>query len=267
MSALRDLMGLVPPPVEPIDADGEWRWVWPSLGCRLPNDYQDLVRAYGLGSFDDVVLWTPFTPRSWANLVVNARDLADEYGPVRDDDPAAFPYPLYPEPGGMLPWASTGDGDWLCWLTDDEPNGWPVVEWNIREGAHRHDVGAVEFLNDYLTGAREAMLLRPPPPVPWFDAYLERVQVAATLTGASGSQDLYELLRAQFGSTADRAVWDGGDGSRQDHFKVLDYDWLVTYNRGSVHSIWVDCPPADAERVKAVLVTAAAASSCQARLH
>ena len=270
MSALQDLMRLVLPPAEPVHGDGEWRWVWSSL-CRLPHDYQDLVRVYGLGSFDDVVLWTPFTTHSWANLVVQARDLVGDYGPVRDDDPSAFPYPLYPEPGGLLPWASTGGGDWLCWLIDDGPDDWPVVEWNIREGAHRHDVGAVEFLNDYLTGARTAMLLRPPPPVPWFEPYRERVQVSANLTAASGPpDDLYRRLRAWFGPTAGRAVRDGGDDNRQDSFKALDHDWLVTYNTYNRsrhwHSIWIYCAPADADDAKAVLIAAAAAIGCHARL-
>ena len=270
MSALQDLMRLVPPPAEPVHGDGEWRWVWPSLGCRLPNDYQELMGVYGLGSFDDVVLWTPFTSHSWANLVKQARNLVGDYGPVRDDDPSAFPYPLYPEPGGLLPWASSSGGEWLCWLTGAEPDHWPVVEWNIREGAHRHDVGAVEFLNDYLTGARAAMLLRRPPPVPWFEPYRERVQVSAILTGAFGPpDDLYRRLRAWFGATADRAVWDDGDGNRQDSFKALEYDWLVTYNtynRASRHTIWIDCAPADADDARAALIAAAAAIGCQARL-
>jgi hypothetical protein len=263
---MHELMRVVPPPTQPVDGDGEWRRVWASLGCQLPSDYQDLVHQYGLGSFDDVVLWTPFTGSSWANLVAQARDLIANYAPLRDDCPEDFPYPLYPEHGGLLPWASTGDGDWLCWLTGGEPDRWPVVEWNIREGAHRHDAGTVEFLYGYLSGEREAMLLRPPPPVPWFDPYRERVQVLVVLTGgATPPADRYQRLRACFGPTVDRAVWDGGDGNRQDTFKALDHDWLVTYNQGSAHSVWVDCPPADADNARAILQGAAAAMGCQIR--
>ena len=69
--------------------------------------------------------------------------------------------------------------------------------------------------------------------------------------------------------TADRAVWDGGDGNRQDSFKALEYDWLVTYNtynRASRHTIWIDCAPADADDARAALIAAAAAIGCQARL-
>jgi hypothetical protein len=31
--------------------------------------------------------------------------------------PDQFPRPLYPDPGGLLLWASTGNGDELFWLT------------------------------------------------------------------------------------------------------------------------------------------------------
>ena len=102
------------PPDAPVDADGEWRRVWLSLGCQLPGDYEALVGRYGLGSFDDVWLWTPFTRRSWANLIVQAKDLVELHEPLRSEYPEDFPYPLYPEPGGLLEWASTGDGDYLC---------------------------------------------------------------------------------------------------------------------------------------------------------
>ena len=67
------------------------------------------------------------------------------------------------------------------------------------------------------------------------------------------------------------AVWDGGDGNRQDSFKALDHDWLVTYttyNRGPRHwhSICICCAPAAADDAKAALIAAAAAIGCHARL-
>ena len=270
---MSDLVRLVPPPPEPVDGDGEWRRVWPSLGCRLPKDYQELVRVYGLGSFDDVILWTPFTPQSWANIVVQARSLITDYDEMRADDPGSFPHPLFPEAGGMLPWASTGDGDWLCWLTGDEPDRWPVVEWNIREGSRRHEVGAVQFLTEYLNGVRDVLVLRPSPPVPWFDPYQELVQVSANLEGTS--VDLYRDLRQWFAPTADRAAWDGGDGNRQDSFKVLDLGWFVTYNThvgyGAIDrtprcSVWISCPSADVDDARPAVQTAAAAVGLRARL-
>ena len=38
------------------------------------------------------------------------------------------PYPVYPEPGGLLPWGGIRDGGYAFWLTGPgEPVGWPVV--------------------------------------------------------------------------------------------------------------------------------------------
>jgi hypothetical protein len=260
-----ELVRLVPPPEYPAAGDGEWRRVWSSLGLHLPRDYQDLVRRYGLGSFDDVLLWSPFTAHVWGNLVVRAIGLIEGHEPLRHDCPEDFPYPLYPEPGGLLEWASTGDGDRLCWLTTGEPDCWPVVEWNIREGAQRHDIGAAEFLYGYLSGGRKAALLRPPPPVPWFDPYRQRVAITIALTGGSlPAADRYRRLRSSFGPTVDRAVWDGADGDRQDAFKAVERDWLVTYSQGSWHGVVVQCPSADADQAHAVIHTAAAAMGCRA---
>lgn len=273
MSFLADLVRLVPPPSEPVDGDGEWRRVWPSLGCRLPQDYQDLVRVYGVGSFDDVTLWTPFTTHSGLNLVVQARSLVTDYDELRVGNPASVPYPLFPEAGGMLPWASTGDGDSLCWLTGDEPDQWPVVEWNSREGARRHDVGAVQFLVEYQHGARDVLVLRLAPPVPWFDAIQTLVQVSAKLEGTSA--DPYRDFRRWFGPTADRAVWDGEDGNRQDSFKALDRGWFLTFNTDVGYgnptrmprlSVWLSCPPDAIDDAKAAVRAAAAAAGMRALL-
>ena len=38
-----------------------------------------------------------------------------------------MPYPLSPEPGGLYPWGSTDNGDWLYWLTNGEPDSWRVI--------------------------------------------------------------------------------------------------------------------------------------------
>jgi len=255
---------MAPPPRVPVDADGDWRAVALALGFHLPDDYEDLVRRYGLGAFDDVLLWTPFTGQSWGNLVAQGQGLVAFHEPLRSEYPEDFPYPLYPEPGGLLEWASTGDGDRLCWLIEGEPNGWPVVEWNIREGAYRHDVGAVEFLRGYLAGTRRPFLLRTAPPVPWFDPYRHRVVfIVGRILGSAAPSEQYRALRAYLGPTADRSVWDGGDGNRDDRFKALDYDWIITYSqhRGE-HSLGVFCPPAELDDARAVLRAATLAIGC-----
>lgn len=44
------------------------------------------------------------------------------------------PYPVFPEPGGLLPFGSFGDVDVLNWLTVGEPEAWPFVYYDREEG-------------------------------------------------------------------------------------------------------------------------------------
>src|SRR6266540_3689111 len=99
---------------------------------------EDLVGRYGVGQFGDISLWTPFAKRldGVFDLVKHARRLVDFHRPLRDELPEDFPHPLYPEPGGLLEWASTSNGDSRCWLTGGDPDSWPAVVWNIRRGAY-----------------------------------------------------------------------------------------------------------------------------------
>ncbi len=185
------------------------------------------------------------------------------YRDHRGEWPEDFPYPLYPEPHGLLEWANTGDGDGLYWLTLGEPDSWPVVVWNIREGARRYDTGAVELLLGYLSGQREVQLLRPPPSDPWFDPLRERVQVSLALAdGDLPYPDRLRVLRDVLAPTADRGGWDGGNGLRQDDFRAVDRDWLLTYENAYGHQIRVAFPPEDEHEARCVVTRAARAMGC-----
>jgi len=265
MVAFDDLEALVPPPTAPIAADGDWTMVEQTLGVRLPTDFQALVRRYGHGQFADITLLTPFSAgaEDLFNLVYRARAQLDLYRDHRDAWPEDFPYSLYPEPQGLLEWANTGNGDGLYWLTLGEPDSWPVVIWNIREGSRRYEIGAVELLFAYLSGQREVDLLGPPPSNPWFDPFRKRVQVSFALAGgAQAYADRLRMLRDVLASTADRGSWDGGHGLRQDHFKAVDRDWLVTYENAYGHHIRVAFPPEDDAEVRRVVIRAALAMGC-----
>ena len=236
-----------------------------TLGVGLPTDFKALVRRPGLGQFADITLFTPFSTRADGlfDLVKRARTQLDRYRAHRDEWPEDFPYPLYPEPDGLLEWANTGDGDALCWLTMGEPDSWPVVVWNIREGAHRYGVGAVELLFGYLSWQHEVELLRRPPSNPWFDPLRERVQVSFELSdGGLPYVDRLRVLRGVLAPTADRSAWDGGNGLRQDHFKAVDRDWLLTYENAYGHQIRVAFPPEDEDEARFVMMQAARAMGC-----
>ncbi|WP_369190181.1 SMI1/KNR4 family protein [Streptomyces sp. R08] len=152
MTAFDDLTRLVPPPPNPLGAKGDWDEVEAALGVQLPADFKQLVRAYGAHHFAEFL--TPLTPFAGRDLLVGpAKRLLEQERGFRDRYPEDSPYPFYPEPGGLLPWAGTDNGDRVCWLTAGKPDAWTVVCWNPRGWSYDpHPVGAVEFLVGWLSG-------------------------------------------------------------------------------------------------------------------
>jgi hypothetical protein len=155
------------------------------------------------------------------------------------------------------------NGDSLCWLTGGHPDRWPVVAWNIRRGAYRYEVGAVELLHGFLSGQREVEPLAPAPAVPWFDPYRERSQVYVELSAVDLPYDeLLRILRDVLAPTADRGSFDAF-GQRQDQFKAIDRDWLFTYGNAGGSDLWVAFPPEDDAEARVVVLDVARAMGCK----
>lgn len=150
---LANLMALAPPPAEPIMARGDWGRIEGQIGRSLPADFKALIATYGSGSFGEFL--NPINPLrdggigfEWADQHI----LAHERG-LRRDSPRSYALPIYPEPGGILPWATTDNGDTLFWLTWGDPDGWGVLHQEAR-GDDRvlYPFRAVEFLARWLAG-------------------------------------------------------------------------------------------------------------------
>ncbi|SDI35011.1 SMI1-KNR4 cell-wall [Sinosporangium album] len=265
MTTMEELVRLVPPPTEPVDARGDWREVEGVLGLGLPGDFKALVELYGVGQFVSFV--TPFPPFGAHPLLIQrAQGLLDRERYMREKEPDEYPYPLYPEPGGLLEWGGTDNGDSLCWLTTGEPDNWRVVVWNPRSNAYdAHDVGAVEFLHGWLSGRITSPRL--PDEVeasPWFEPFREREHVYIELSeGELPYHQRLRILRDALAPTADRGSSSDEDGDRQDHFAATDLDWLLTYETVYGHQIRVAFPPEDEEQVRVTLFDAARHMGCQ----
>ncbi|GAA1799336.1 hypothetical protein GCM10009682_21200 [Luedemannella flava] len=268
MATIDDLTRLIPPPAAPVHADGDWAAVEATLGLSLPADYRALVAAYGLGGFDDINLLTPFAAAvsEHADLLWHAGRLHQLLGESRAKNPDAVPFPLFPEPGGLLEWAGTGTGIALCWLTGGEPDSWPVVVFDYLYHKERYEVGAVDLLHGHFSGSRVIDGLDEPPRTPWFDAHRDREHVYVRLSdSAVPYAERLRILRAALAPTADRGSFvdeDEGDDSRQDHFKAIDRDWQVTYETAYGHQIRVAFPPADAAAARSVIFAAARDMGC-----
>jgi hypothetical protein len=258
-----DLTGLVPPPAQPVGADCDWALAEEALGLRLPADFKALVSRYGVGQFGDIGLWDKLTGGVSSFVKLAYRD-RDHIRQLREEFPEDFPYPFYPEPGGLLEWASTGTGSRLCWLTEGEPDGWPVVVWNLREGAHRSDLGAVDLLHAFLGRRLDIDLLGPATEAPWFEPHRQRSSLSVGLSESDlPNLERLRILRAALAPTADRGGFGGDDGVGQHRFKALDRDWLVTYGTGSSHYILMEVLPGDEHLARTAVVDAAQAMGCQ----
>ena len=150
--SLQDLIRTVPPPARPRHSTGDWDAVEAKLGLTLPGDYKGMVQHYGAGSFSDfLIVLNPFLPSAYLNLVRGGEEILHSARTVRESSPSLYPMPLYPEPGGIFPWAVTETGDTLFWRTSGEPDAWTVVlRKSGGEGTSAHPLAASAFLAEWM---------------------------------------------------------------------------------------------------------------------
>lgn len=258
------LTRLIPPPPEPFAARGDWSAVERRLGVRLPGDYKALVEAYGWGEFCDFLyLRTPFGHGPNNGLVWQD---GDPSAPPRWDGRERYPYPLHPEPGGLLVWGTTMDADRLCWLTAGDPASWPVVVWDRNGDYETFTEGAAEFIAGWSGGRLSSRLLGDMEPdlAPWFNTFSPRIHRCLRLSeGPLPHPERLRVLRDALAPTSDRGSWRTEDGrSGQEHFATAGTDWQLTYDLSNPHQIRVAYPPHDHARVHRALTGAVRLMGC-----
>jgi SMI1-KNR4 cell-wall len=157
--SLSKLYEISPPPDHPVDADGDREVIEKQVGMKLPDDYWGIIERYGRGSFADFLnLIHPFSDpdnflyRLEYSILEHEREMRSEF-------PDQFPFLVYPEPGGLFPWAGTDNGDTLYWLTVGAPDSWQVVVRESRGPKHVvYPFGAAEFLQRWLSGTLECLV-------------------------------------------------------------------------------------------------------------
>ena len=107
----------------------DWRAIEASLGTRLPEDYKRLVDTFPDGIFQGLARVNRPGDHHQSDkefLGFYAYQLEDMRA-LRSDG-HSFPYPMFPEPGGLLPWATGPRREPFFWVTQaEDPNAWPVV--------------------------------------------------------------------------------------------------------------------------------------------
>jgi hypothetical protein len=157
-----DLIDLAPPPELRVNAGSpnDWEEIESTLGTALPADYKLIINVYGSGSFNDLFsLFSPFETES-GNLVNQAltrecfgNSRLENYKEMQSISPRSCPFPTFPEPGGLLPLGGDSNGGDAYWLTEGEPDNWPLVLIpHGYEPIERHEMPLVDFLVLWLSG-------------------------------------------------------------------------------------------------------------------
>jgi hypothetical protein len=115
-AGLAALRRVLPPPASPKVGCSEqrpWTRLERQLGLPFPPGYRDMVLTYGYGCIDRF-LWVadPFRA-GWFKWVALRMSALIELRAVHHG--RTVPYALFPEPGGLFPWAFTDNGDTLYW--------------------------------------------------------------------------------------------------------------------------------------------------------
>ena len=147
---LERLRQLLPPPADPVEPgrpDG-WGEVEGALGTELPSDFKAFTELYGSGTVDDFLyLFNPFAAGQDGNLLAEKDRVLAGYRQTRARFPERLPLPPFPDPGGVLPLGRTDNGDELYWVTQGDPDGWPVALLESRAARQEvHPMPVTEFL-------------------------------------------------------------------------------------------------------------------------
>ncbi len=159
----RRLLELVPPPSRP-PAAVDWAAARRALGVEFPDGYRWLAETYGPGLFDE---WLKFyvPGAGWFELVAATQRTAEMTdAAIEDPLTAPYPYPVFPEPGGLIFWGATFDTDVLAWATDGNPEHWPVIIQEFETlGTQRHNGPTERVLLALLEGTIHIGLRDPGP--------------------------------------------------------------------------------------------------------
>lgn len=139
----------------------DWAGIEADLGTRLPADYKLLAEVFPSGWFRQFV-----RPRKPSRPAGGAQRFLDEF-PARQaatlrrwraEGQVSFPYPVYPDSGGLLLWGSIRNGGYALWLTGaGEPQDWPVVLTSQQcDHWERFDGTVCEFLTEVAAARYDA---------------------------------------------------------------------------------------------------------------
>jgi SMI1-KNR4 cell-wall len=151
------LQSLIPPPAEPVEAGplALRTTIEQSLGLALPDDLYDFVLVYGSGGFRTpdfsglLHVHNPFSPtfveleNEWLTLLRTSKAYEDE---------SYIPFGIHPDKPGLFHLGYDDGGRFVFWLTEGDPNEWPILVWTLEKTFQRIDDRLVDFLINLFSG-------------------------------------------------------------------------------------------------------------------
>lgn len=155
-----NLTAVLPPPVTPRETGSTTAWgeVYSRLGEVVPGDYMQFIGRYGTGQIGEfLTVLNPFAENRHANLLIAGFEFLGALRTMRTEFPDTVPYPLYFEPGGLLPWGISIDGDIFCWSTFGLSGNWTTVVIGRRTAPEQFALPMSQFLRGVLTSELKAL--------------------------------------------------------------------------------------------------------------
>jgi len=146
LTSLKTITKLLPPPASPRGLDRTWAAVERELGLALPKDYKAFIDLYGSGQIASaegwVVVWnfrdTSFFKMSFTEALCGTEGVIPYFRRNATSSGHQLPYPLYPDRGGLLPFAQYVDVHYLNWLTKASADRWNVVFYDFDGEEYTH---------------------------------------------------------------------------------------------------------------------------------
>lgn len=156
---------IFPVPSQPVEAaeSGKWHTFEDELSVQFPGDYKRFIELYGTGCIGMFVwIFNPFSDNENLNLMKQIDSQTEQYRQARSELGEKYcPFPIFPEPAGLLPCGVTDNGDVFFWLmASDNPDDWQVVINETRSPEFEtHSKQLTEFLAGVVTGEIESQII------------------------------------------------------------------------------------------------------------
>jgi hypothetical protein len=150
-----ELLAVLPSPAIPAESNSKNNWgeITDQIGEPLPTDYMQFIDAYGSGSLNSLIsVFNPFSMNRHLNLMYQMNVQLSALRLLKTEFPGEISYPLFFEPGGLLPWAISIDGDVYCWLTKGYSGKWEVVVICRQGGTEHFPMTMSQFLARLIKG-------------------------------------------------------------------------------------------------------------------